>query len=290
MAKTRRLPAVAGTFYEADPQALRAQIEWAFTHELGPGSVPSPSAERKKSSIGFVSPHAGYMYSGPIAAHVYYHVALEGPAETYIIIGPNHTGLGTLVSVMIRGVWVTPLGEVEIDEQLAKRIVELSELADPDEKAHVLEHSVEVQIPFIQYFFGSKFKIVPIVMYDQSPRAAEDLAKAIHKAVTETGRDIVLIASSDFTHYEPHEAAVKKDTMAIQAILGMDPERFYNTVTSYNISVCGPGPIMTVMYYARMLGTTRAELLKYATSGDVSGEKSAVVGYAAIRFPAPEGK
>ena len=282
-AAVRRMPAVAGMFYEADPEALRAQIEWTFKHPLGPGRVPSPSSERRKESLGFVSPHAGYMYSGPIAAHVYNRIALEGPAQTYVIIGPNHTGLGTLVSVMVEGVWVTPLGEVEIDSELAKKIVEVSEYADIDDKAHRYEHSVEVQIPFLQYLFGSSFKIVPIVVWEQTVEVARDLGLAIAKAVQELGRDVVVIASSDFTHYEPDEIAKKKDNMAIQAILELDPEKLYQVVTTYDISMCGPGPVMAMLYYARELGAQNAEQLKYATSGDVAGDRSSVVGYAAIR-------
>jgi len=279
----KRTPAVAGMFYEADPEALKAQIEWAFKHPLGPGKVPSPSSERRRESLGFVSPHAGYMYSGPIAAHVYSRIALEGPAQTYVIIGPNHTGLGTLVSTMVEGVWVTPLGEVEIDSELAKKIVEISEYADIDDKAHRYEHSVEVQIPFLQYLFGSKFKIVPIVVWEQTVEVARDLGLAIAKAARELGRDVVVIASSDFTHYEPDEVAKKKDNMAIQAILELNPEKLHQVVTTYDISMCGPGPVMAMLYYARELGAKSAELLKYATSGDVAGDRSSVVGYAAIR-------
>ncbi len=283
--KPKRMPAVAGMFYESDPQALRAQIEWAFKHELGPGELPKIPSERRRLSAAFICPHAGYMYSGPIAAHAYYQIAIEGGADTFIIIGPNHTGLGTLVSIMPKGVWVTPLGEVEIDEELASEILKNSEYADPDEKAHMLEHSVEVQVPFLQYLFNGRFKIVPIVVYEHSLEVAKDLANAIIKAIKTLNRDVVLIASSDFTHYEPHDVAVSKDSMAIKAIEELNVEKFERIVTTYNLSICGPGPIMVAMIYSKNVGCKHARLLKYATSGDVTGEKAAVVGYAAIQFP-----
>lgn len=279
----RRTPAVAGMFYEADPQALREQIEWCFKHPLGPGRIPEPASERRRVSTGYVAPHAGYMYSGPVAAWVYYSIASEGPAETYVIIGPNHTGLGTLVSVMPKGVWETPLGAVEIDEELAVGILRYSSYADPDEKAHLYEHSVEVQIPFLQYLYGSRFKIVPIVMWQQTPEMARDLGEAIYRAAAETGRDVVVIASSDFTHYEPDEVARAKDAKAIEAILSLDPEKLYRVVVELDVSMCGYGPVMTMLYYSKLAGADAAQKLAYATSGDVTGDRSSVVGYAAIR-------
>ena len=279
----KRRPAVAGMFYEADPEALKAQIEWCFTHPLGPGKLPPRGGGERRESIGFVAPHAGYMYSGPVAAHVYYQLAHEKKPDTVVIVGPNHTGLGTLVSVMVEGVWETPLGEVEIDRELAMRIVKYSELADIDDKAHLYEHSVEVQVPFLQYIYGGGFRIVPIVMWDQSSRSARDLGEAVYRAVRELGRDIVYIASSDFTHYEPHEVAVKKDKLAIDRILGLDPEGLEKVVKEHDITMCGPGPVMSMLYYAKKAGASKAKLLKYATSGDITGDRSSVVGYAAIR-------
>ncbi|WP_425277007.1 AmmeMemoRadiSam system protein B [Pyrolobus fumarii] len=278
-----RRPAVAGMFYEADPEALRSQIEWCFTHTLGPGKLPPRGGGSERLSVGFVSPHAGYMYSGPVAAHVYYQLALEKKPDTVVIVGPNHTGLGTLVSVMVEGVWETPLGRVEIDSELAKLIVKYSDLADIDDKAHLFEHSVEVQVPFLQYIYGDEFRIVPIVMWDQTPRAARDLGEAVAKAAAELGRDVIYIASSDFTHYEPHEVAAKKDRLAIDKILALDPEGLHEVIQRYDISMCGPGPVMSMLYYARARGASNAQLLKYATSGDVTGDRSSVVGYAAIR-------
>ncbi|MEB2835732.1 MAG: AmmeMemoRadiSam system protein B [Desulfurococcales archaeon] len=283
----RRRPAVAGYFYPADPEELRRAIEEAFTHPLGPGGIPEVSGARRRESIGFVVPHAGYMYSGPVAAHAYYRLALEGAPETVVIAGPNHTGMGSLVSIYHEGVWETPLGEVEVDSEFAKAMIANSRFLDPDDKAHIYEHSVEVQVPFLQYLFGGRFKIVPIVVWHQSPEVSEDIAKAVASAARETGRDYVFIASSDFTHYESHESAVRKDSIALDAIKRLDPEGLFAVIEKYNITMCGPGPVAALLYLGRMAGSPGAEVLKYATSGDVTGDKSSVVGYAAVRVPLP---
>lgn len=278
----KRPPVVAGLFYESDPQALKERIEWAFTHALGPGKVPKASSTRRKESIGFVSPHAGYVYSGPVAAHTYAKIAEEGNPDTFVILGPNHTGYGAAIAVWAEGSWETPLGEVPVDEELAAEIIKNSRFAKPDTVAHTEEHSIEVQLPFLQYFFG-EVKIVPISVMYQAPQTSKDLADAILKAVEKLGRDIVLIASSDMSHYEPHDVAVVKDRQAISKIIDLDPEGLYTVVMDKNISMCGVGPVMTLLYYARDVGGKGAELLKYATSGDVTGDKTWVVGYASVR-------
>jgi AmmeMemoRadiSam system protein B len=173
-----RYPIVAGSFYPSDPDSLRAAIEESFKHPLGPGSLPSVSEKRDKSIIGYVSPHAGYIYSGPVAAHVYYDLARAGKPETIIIIGTNHTGLGSLVSVYPKGRWATPLGELEVDEELARTIVNNSSYAELDVYAHEEEHSVEVQLPFIQYIYGDSVRITPIVLALHNPQVADDLARS----------------------------------------------------------------------------------------------------------------
>ncbi len=279
-----RYPAVAGYFYESEPASLRKQIEWAFTHRLGPGSIPKVSSSRVRNSLGYISPHAGYMYSGPIAAHTYYSIASEGKPDVFIIAGPNHTGRGTAVSIMVEGEWITPLGKALVDAELAKEIVKHSEYASPDIEAHLDEHSVEVQVPFLQYLFGD-IRIVPIVIMLQTPRVAQDLANAIIKASEKLGRDYVFIASSDFSHYEPHDIAVKKDSLALKEIEEIDPEGLFRVIDEYNISMCGPGPVATLLYIAKFYGISKAIKLAYATSGDVVGDKSLVVGYASVRIP-----
>jgi AmmeMemoRadiSam system protein B len=286
--KRRRRPAVAGHFYPADKEELIKAIESSFLHPIGPGRLPEPSGVRRRLSIGYVVPHAGYMYSGPVAAHSYYSLAFEGPPETIIIIGPNHQGFGSLVATCGESVWETPLGLVEVDYDFVKELVGRSKYLDIDYRAHLFEHSVEVQIPFLQYIFDSKFKIVPIVLLHQTPEVSLDLANAIYETVKELGTDYVLLASSDFTHYEPHEVAVKKDSIALENIRRLDVDGLFASIEKYNITMCGPGAVGTLLYLGRKEGARGAEVLKYATSGDVTGDKAAVVGYAAVRVPAPE--
>jgi AmmeMemoRadiSam system protein B len=278
-----RHPVVAGYFYPSRRDNLVKMIEWSFTHKLGPGAIPSVVTHKTCTSIGYIVPHAGYMYSGPIAAHAYYNMAQDGVPQSIIILGTNHTGLGKPISVYPEGKWQTPLGFIEVDGELSKRIVEYSDIADFDEYAHLEEHSIEVQLPFIQYIYSDKVKIVPIVIGIHTPEAAIDIAESIVKAISELNRDIIILASSDFNHYESHDITVKKDEAAISKILELDTQGFYKTLVDMDISICGPGGIMTLIEIAKRL-KARAILLKHATSGDISGNKTAVVGYAAIKF------
>lgn len=278
-----RRPVVAGQFYERDPEKLRKQIEQCFTHPLGPGRLPSREPSVERVSLGFVVPHAGYMYSGPVAAHAYYQVSLERSPEVVVVLGPNHTGIGPSVSVYPGGLWHTPLGDVPVDEQLATAIVNSSRFAKLDISAHEYEHSIEVQIPFLQYTIRRSFSIVPVVILNQVPKVAEDLAKSILKAAESLRRDLLVIATTDLTHYEPHEVAYSKDRLVIDSILKLDPETMFKTVIERDISMCGPGSTMALLYIARTLGSRGAKLLKYATSGDVTGERGWVVGYASIQ-------
>jgi AmmeMemoRadiSam system protein B len=278
-----RRPAVAGYFYEGRRESLIKQIEWAFTHKLGPGHIPRVSEVRNKESIGFVVPHAGYIYSGPIAAHSYARLASEGKPEVFVLLGPNHTGAGEAVSVWSEGAWETPLGRANVDVDLAKEIISNSRYARPDKLAHYEEHSIEVQIPFLQYLFKD-VSIVPIAIMYQVPEISEDLAASIFKASSKLGRDVVVIASTDLTHYEPHERAVEKDKMVLDKIKSLDPVGLFDVVLRKNISMCGVAPVMTLLYYAKLSGSSGAEVLKYGTSGDVSGDKSLVVGYSAVRI------
>ncbi|MCY0868518.1 MAG: AmmeMemoRadiSam system protein B [Desulfurococcus sp.] len=280
----RRIAVVAGYFYPEDPGELREMIEWSFKHPVGPGSLPLKTVETPLHGIlGYVVPHAGYVYSGPVAAHAFHDMALNGKPDVVVILGTNHTGLGKPVSVYPEGVWETPLGALTVDGELSKKIVEYSDVADFDEYAHLEEHSVEVQLPFLAYLYGSAVRIVPIVIGVHTPDVAFDLARAIRRAVESLGKNTIILASSDFNHYEPHEETVRKDLMAIDEILRLDIHGFYNVMMREGISICGPGGIMTLMEYTRMLGG-RVSLLKHATSGDTSGDKTHVVGYASIKF------
>jgi len=269
----------AGTFYPSNDKELKNLIEHCFTHEkFGCGF---PRAEERKKTIGIVAPHAGYVYSGYVAAHAYKELAESGKPETIIILGPNHTGYGSGVALMNEGIWETPLGGIEIDNELANKILKSAEIIDVDEMAHTYEHSIEVQLPFLQYIFDN-FKIVPICMMLQDIETSREVGKAIAKACKD--KDVRIVASSDFTHYEPHESAEEKDSLAIERIKKIDAEGFYKVINERSISICGPGPIMSLIFAARELDVKNAKLLKYMTSGDVTGDKRAVVGYAAIAF------
>ncbi len=275
-----RRPAVAGSFYEGDSKSLNNQIENCFLDKLGPGEIPLVSSKRENNIIGLVSPHAGYMYSGSIAANGFYKVALDGKPDVIIILGPNHRGFGENVSIMTEGKWRTPLGELEIDTVIAKDIIKNSKIIKNDKKAHQYEHSIEVQLPFIQYIFANNIKFVPICMTRQDINTDIGIAQSICSSVV--GKNILIIASSDFTHYEPQEYAENVDKQAINAILESNPKIIYDMIYHQNLTMCGPGPITVMLMACETLGAKKIELLKYATSGDVSGMYDQVVGYASI--------
>jgi len=279
--KVRR-PTQAGTFYEGSQQSLKAQIESCFKHELGPGALPKVVDKSLKSVVGLVSPHAGYMYSGPVAAHGFYRLAEAGKPDVVVLFGPNHTGSGSALAVMKEGLWRTPLGDVEIDSSTASLILNASDIIDVDDFAHAFEHSIEVQLPFLQFLYGSAFKFVPICFLMQDLQSSREVGLAVAKALE--GKNALVIASTDMTHYEPQRSAEKKDKAAIEAVLKLDEERLYSTVEAYNMTMCGYGPTIAAVTAAKALGAKRAELLCYKTSGDVVGDYSAVVGYASIIF------
>lgn len=269
-----RYPAVAGQFYAGDRDELKEEIEKCFRSPLGPGEVPRPE-KRTRKIIGAVVPHAGYMFSGPVAAHLYGALAKDGIPPAVVILGPNHTGRGSGVALATED-FFTPLGEVPADRELAKELQQ--DLIDNDLTAHEFEHSIEVQLPFLQ-FLGGQFKFVPICMALQDYDAATSVGRIIARALK--GRDAVVLASTDFSHYVAPAVAKKKDGMAIEQITNLDPKGLYEKVMDENISMCGYGPVMA-MLTATKERASRAELLKYATSGDVRPMRD-VVGYAAIR-------
>jgi len=222
------------------------------------------------------------MFSGPVAAHSYYALALDGIPEVVVIFGPNHTGYGSGLAAMNEGVWRTPLGDVEIDSEIADQIIRQSQIVDVDATAHRLEHSIEVQLPFLQYLYGSRFTFVPVCFAMQDLDSAKQVGEAVAKVLA--GKNAVVIASSDMTHYEPHERAAKQDRLALAAVEGLDETKFYSVVESHHISACGYGPIASLIVAAKRLGAKEAKLLSYKTSGDVVGDRSSVVGYAAVSF------
>jgi AmmeMemoRadiSam system protein B len=273
-----RTPAVAGMFYPGEKKELKKSIKECFLHKFGPGKTPPSNI--KKKIFGVICPHAGYMYSGPIACHSFYAISSEVP-KLFIIIGPNHWGLGSNVATMKDCKWNTPLGDVEVDSETAEEISHLSEIIDIDYFSHTREHSLEVQIPILQEMY-SDFKILPISMINQNKDAAKDIGLAVAKIAEK--KKAMIIGSSDFTHYEQNEFAHEQDMALIEPILKLDVKKFYDVLEDRNVSACGYGAIASTMIACKELGATKGELLKYATSGDITGDTSSVVGYGSIVF------
>ena len=278
----RRAPAVAGVFYPSAADELNQLIELSFKERrFGPGDLP-PSKELSRRRIyGIISPHAGYIYSGAVAANGYYETSSMN-FDRVVIIGPNHYGIGTGLATVRDGIWETPLGQVEIDTELVSRISENSGILDFDDLAHSRDHCLEVQLPFLQYIKKNQFKLVPIIMIMQDKVTASEIGESI--ADSTRALNALLIASSDFTHYEPNSEAHRKDRELIEAILSLDISIFYTTLERLNVSACGYGAIASIMTAAKALGATKGELLRYATSGDIVGDTNNVVGYASIIF------
>ena len=277
-----RKPYVADAFYAGTKTSLTKQIIDCFTHPFGPGQVPTPNQQGPRRILGLVCPHAGYMYSGPVAANGYSKLATDGQPDVCIILGPNHTGMGSGLSIQTEGAWETPVGVTRVDSELARRIQESSNIIDVDERAHASEHSIEVQLPFLQFLFKDAIEFVPICMMMQDLTTSREVAKTIVENTK--GKNVAIIASSDFTHYEPQADANRKDREAIDAILKLDDEQLNELGESNRVTMCGYGPITTLIAAAKMLGNVSAELLAHKTSGDITGDRSAVVGYSSLTF------
>jgi MEMO1 family protein len=267
-----RSPYAAGLFYVGYEEGLRRDVKKYLGKETGKG--------QEIKARGIVVPHAGYEYSGPVAGSVY--GAIEAP-KRLIIIGPNHSGFGFPVSIEDSGLWKTPLGEAVIDEIMAADLVANSQDIKVSHDAHRLEHSVEVQLPFIQVITDNDFSFVPIVMKGMSDISIyREVGHTIAEAIKSAGEEVLIVASTDFTHYEPLEVAEAMDKLAIEAILAMDPELLLQTVYTNDISMCGVGPVATMLYAVKELGANKAELIKYATSADFSMDTASVVGYGGL--------
>ena len=281
LAKVRR-PTQAGAFYEGNAESLKQQIKQCFLHKFGPGQVPKAVITPTRHIVGLVCPHAGYMYSGPVASNAYYKLALDGKPDVVLILGPNHTGYGSALAIMSEGAWRTPLGDVEVDRETVDQIVREAHIVDVDESAHRFEHSIEVQLPWLQFLYGSSFKIVPVCFLMQDLSSAQEVGRTVGKVLS--GKNSVIIASSDMTHYEPQDTAVKKDRMVMDALEAMDEVKLNSIIEAHNITACGYGPMMALIVASKILGAKEAKLLCYETSGDITGDYSAVVGYAAVCF------
>lgn len=282
---------VAGQFYSGTKQHLTQEIEDCFLDARGVGNIPT--IHKAKTSIkGLVVPHAGFIYSGAIATHAYGRLAQQGFADSFIVLGPNHTGRGSGVSIMAEGGWKTPLGVVPIDSPLANILTE--GIIDRDDSAHTYEHSIEVQLPFLQFIAqGRAFEFVPLCMMMQDYETAQEVGSLLAKAIQHSQKSIVIIASSDFSHagfnYQSmppkgvrvDSYAASQDKNAIEKILQLDPKGLIQTVEEQNITMCGYGPVASMLVAAKKLGASQAELLKYGTSFEVH-PNSSCVGYGAI--------
>ncbi|MBI4412235.1 MAG: AmmeMemoRadiSam system protein B [Deltaproteobacteria bacterium] len=279
-----RQPAVAGQFYSADPDRLKKDLASMIFE-----------APRKIHAKGIVVPHAGYVYSGKVAGQVYSQVEIP---NRLIILSPNHTGLGVPFSIMNRGVWRLPLGDAKIDEELADKLMKEFGYLEVDTMAHAREHSLEVQIPFIQFLKmtpsphpppsrgGGKgeggFTFVPVTIGHVSYALCKEFGEAIARVVEKEKEPILIISSSDMNHYEEHYRTLEKDRWAIDEMLKRDPEGLYETVHNKDISMCGIIPTTIMLTACNQLGAIKAELVDHKTSGDVTGDLSGVVGYAGV--------
>ncbi|WP_405294173.1 MEMO1 family protein [Methanobrevibacter sp.] len=279
-----RQPAVAGFFYPDDPDELKELIKSCFLDDAGVGSVPKlASFDDSDYPINVMVPHAGYQYSGAIASHGYCEIVKNGFPEVFIIISPNHTGFGSEISVFYEGEWITPLGNVEVDGEFAQAIIDASDIASADFSAHLREHSIEVQLPFLQYF-STDFKIVPITMGTQNFVTSNDLSNAIFEAADKLNKSYCVIASTDLSHFNNQEKANKVDGFVLEDIGDMNEFKLFEEVVQYNITMCGYGPVMTTMSLSKRDGKNAGEILAYGTSGDVTGDFTSVVGYASGVF------
>jgi AmmeMemoRadiSam system protein B len=266
-----RPPAVAGIFYEAAPDRLRAQVQQCFAEN------PQPFARRP--FLGAVVPHAGLMYSGHVAAALY---ALAELPRRFILLGPNHTGLGYQAAVNREGAWRMPLGDAVVDTELADALIARTRLLQPDSHAHAREHSLEVQLPFLQQLLGDDFTFVPICLATHRYALCEEIGNAIADVVSASGGKVGILASSDLNHYEDQQTTLRKDQLAIDQALALDPRELWRVVDESDISMCGFIPTTTMLIAVNRLGATRADLIKHATSGEINRDYARVVGYAAI--------
>ncbi|HTZ16817.1 MAG TPA: AmmeMemoRadiSam system protein B [Dissulfurispiraceae bacterium] len=263
----KRLPAVAGQFYEGNPARLKKQVEQYVVKD----------AEKQKVTA-ILSPHAGLMYSGHVAGALYSSIRFP---KTFVLLGPNHTGLGPAMSIMGSGEWEIPTATFLVDEELGRKVKERVPRLVEDTQAHMYEHSLEVQLPFIAYS-SDECRILPISIMKASLEECEAMGRGIADAIREAGYDVVIVASSDMSHFEQDSVARRIDNLAIKEVLDLDPEGLYSVVLREQITMCGFIPAVVMLYAARKLGATEARLIKYATSAEVNGDFDRVVGYAGI--------
>jgi AmmeMemoRadiSam system protein B/AmmeMemoRadiSam system protein A len=265
-----RKPAVAGSFYPAFGDKLEDMVNSMVSDSLW-----------KEEVTGLICPHAGYIYSGVVAGAAFSHIKFT---DTFIIMGPNHTGLGKPFSIMTSGTWETPMGNVAVDAELAEKLIGNSSYLEDDVNAHLREHSIEVQLPFLQHF-KKDVKIVPIVLSHASGTVYKEIGTEIAEVLNGLERNVVILASSDMTHYEAEEEARRKDHAAVDAILHLDEDLLLERIAEQNITMCGYGPAVALISAAKALGSRQGRLVRYQTSGEASQDYSSVVGYAGIIIP-----
>ncbi len=268
-----RKPAVAGSFYPSDPEDLRDYIRELFISKKGAGELPDPDGFKK--NVGIIVPHAGYVYSGATATHAYFHASEFGKPDLVVIMGPNHTGYGKPISVWPMGSWKTPLGNVSVDESVSNALVETFPACAFDYEAHLFEHSIEVQVPFLQFTLGTGFKILPICMMDQRKETVRQFAIAMRKILN--GKRFWMVASTDLNHYEDHETTLYKDKVIMDAISGENIDELYHALDREKITMCGFGPVSVLL--SMELGAP--QILCHSTSGEVSEDFDQEVGYLA---------
>jgi len=285
-----RQPAVAGTFYKDGAAALRQQVESCFTHALGPGRIPQVAGKRAGRLLGLISPHAGLVYSGPAAAWGYASLAEDGRPPLAVLIGPSHTGLGAPLAISAASAWATPLGEVPVAAEAARALIAADDAFAFDDLACRMEHSLEVQMPFLQFLFGDAVPILPIVIRAGSAsavRSAQALSlsdRAASLAALLRDTDGVIVASTDLSHFEGQAVANAKDRVVLDAITALDPDAMLRAVDAQDISMCGVLPVAVALMAARRLDASAPNLLHYHTSGDIAGGQDQVVGYASLTF------
>ncbi|AUX08647.1 MEMO1 family protein [Halalkaliarchaeum desulfuricum] len=287
-----RQPAVAGEFYRGDPAALKEQIEACFTNEHGPGTVPETEAKRESDPrsgesrspqerlLGLVVPHAGYPYSGPIAAHSYAALARSWTPETAVVLGPNHRQVGAEIALPSHDAWETPLGTLPVDDRLRDELLGTAEAIRIDDRAHGAEHAVEVQLPFLQQLEATS-RILPVSVATRERSRCESLGEAIARAIDAIGRDAVVIASTDLTHYEPPEAATAADEPVLDLLADLDPVGLLDHVERTAHTMCGPGATAATLSAGSRLGAESGTVYAYATSADTATTGGRTVGYAA---------
>ncbi len=262
----RRRPAVADQFYPGNPSLLEKTVK-GFLED-----------RKKKRAIAVISPHAGYIYSGRVAGAVFSEVEIP---NSVILIGPNHTGLGENVAVMASGRWEMPFGVVDINEGLANRLLDLSPLFSKDSTAHRMEHSLEVQIPFL-YYINPNVTIVPITIMPLGFERCTEIGRAIADVIGEADEDVLIVISSDMNHYESDKVTRSKDRMAIEKILRLDAQGLMEVTSERDITMCGVVPATIGIIASKLLKAREAFVVSYATSADVSGDYNHVVGYAGV--------